>query len=462
MKNLCVFALVFAFLFAGCENSTDVVNNKMDWTAPTHPFMAPNGKSNVHNDAYMTDAYSIKGPDSEMLNITMSNLNQLCVTITFNRENKLVTLGIGADSKRNLYILEPTTLEVIDTYELPIGTDLTPSGAGYFYLDQNYRVVVPTVDKRIFKLSCEGNPAKFILENEYDLSSLPDPCHIISALPDWSGNLWFATEEGIVGIVSSNKLDTVQLSHFDSDIEVKESIANSFAVDETGGVYIVTDYALYRLDTDNNGKPVISWREEYDRGSVKKPSQFSQGSGTTPTLISKDYVAITDNAEPQMNVLVYKRGKQISSNRFLCKVPVFASGASATENSLIAFNNSIIVENNYGYTDVIDFIGKLSEPGLTRIDFNKDGSYNIAWTSNLIIPSLVSKYSSANDLVYTYTKDMEGWYFTAVKASNGELAFRKKAGPDEYFYNNHYSGVVIAPDGAAYVGCPKGVIRFSK
>src|SRR5262245_31213052 len=29
---------------------------------PRHPFMAPNGLSNIHDDAYMTDTYRIRGP----------------------------------------------------------------------------------------------------------------------------------------------------------------------------------------------------------------------------------------------------------------------------------------------------------------------------------------------------------------------------------------------------------------
>jgi hypothetical protein len=29
---------------------------------PQHPFLAPNGRSNMHNDSYMTDTYEIDGP----------------------------------------------------------------------------------------------------------------------------------------------------------------------------------------------------------------------------------------------------------------------------------------------------------------------------------------------------------------------------------------------------------------
>ncbi len=74
------------------------------------------------------------------------------------------------------------------------------------------------------------------------------------------------------------------------------------------------------------------------------------GSGTTPDLFGNGYVAITDNADDRMNVLVYKRGADVPADqRLVCKVPVFGSGASTTDNSLITWGNSIVVENNYGY-----------------------------------------------------------------------------------------------------------------
>ena len=48
------------------------------------------------------------------------------------------------------------------------------------------------------------------------------------------------------------------------------------------------------------------------------------------------YVAITDNADP-MDVVVYRTRVRLKKRqrRLVCKVPVFAKGASATENSLI-------------------------------------------------------------------------------------------------------------------------------
>ena len=51
-----------------------------------------------------------------------------------------------------------------------------------------------------------------------------------------------------------------------------------------------------------------------------------------------------------MHVLVYRRCAAVDDQRLVCSEPVFEAGKSDTENSLVAFDHSIIVENNYAYS----------------------------------------------------------------------------------------------------------------
>ena len=71
---------------------------------------------------------------------------------------------------------------------------------------------------------------------------------IISALPDWSGRLWFVSQQGVVGIVH-------RASGAVTALTLREPIGNSFAVDETGRRYVVTDEAMYRFDAGSTGRP---------------------------------------------------------------------------------------------------------------------------------------------------------------------------------------------------------------
>ena len=60
-----------------------------------------------------------------------------------------------------------------------------------------------------------------------------------------------------------------------------------------------------------DGNPQVTWREPYDAGTHVKEGQVDIGSGTTPTLMGKDYVTITDNGQPRMHVLVFRRAKEV-------------------------------------------------------------------------------------------------------------------------------------------------------
>src|SRR2546425_9078614 len=110
--------------------------------------------------------------------------------------------------------------------------------------------------------------------------------------------------------------------------------------------------------------------------------------------MGRRWVAITDNADPQMHVLVYRREAVVSGPRLVCAEPVFAAGMGATENSLIGVGTrSLVVENNYGYSGpTVTANGGTTEPGITRIDLGTRGCHTV-WTSAERVPSTVSKVS---------------------------------------------------------------------
>ncbi|MGA1090008.1 MAG: hypothetical protein ACO3X2_11200, partial [Candidatus Nanopelagicales bacterium] len=174
------------------------------------------------------------------------------------------------------------------------------------------------------------------------------------------------------------------------------------------------------------------------------------------------YVAITDNADPRMHVVVFDVSGPSPVER--CAVPVFGEGVSATENSLIALGDSLIVESNYGYSVTAVAGGHTTTPGLARIDITGDGC-SLAWETDAVtIPSLVSKGILADGTVLTYTKESslvgtDAWWFTAVDAASGEVAWRRLAGVGPLL-NNHYAAGYVGPDGSVYVGTISGVVAL--
>jgi hypothetical protein len=434
---------------------------------PQHPFMAPNGRSNVHNDAYMSDTYTTGGPLGRAPGVRSTLLGAECASVAFDRAGRLVTVCVSLARERpRLLLLDPVTLATFAIFRLPWAredTSIAFAGGGYFFLDQQDRVVIPTKDRQIWVVAQVNAPhgLRFELARRYDLSTVVPPDDaIVSTLPDVHGRLWFVTAGGLVGTLdpASGAVATRRLEG--------EGITNSFAVDETGGVFIVSTHALYRVDAGTAGEPAVTWREAYDRGTRRKPGQVSMGSGTTPTLMGEGFVAITDNADPQMHVLIYRRPPVVQGDRLICAEPVFESGQSATENSLIGTERSLIVTNNYGYTgpEATRF-GHTTVPGVTRIDLREDerGCHTL-WTSQERVTSVVSKLSLVTGLVYTYTKDpgpatTDAWYFTALDFRSGATVFKRLAGTGRG-YNPNYAGLYLGPEGTSYVGVLGGLIAI--
>ncbi len=432
---------------------------------PRHPFMAPNGRSNIHDDGYQTDTYVGGGPLGRSPEVLSTLQSAECASLVFDSLGRIVTICVGVEGP-TLVMMDPATLDQLASFPLPPrsggggGNPLSDfSGGGYFYLDDQDRAVIPTNSHQIWVVGETTSPAGpgFTLVRTYDLTTVVQVNEgIISCLPDWSGLLWFVSVNGLVGTIDpvSGAVESMRLAG--------EAIGNSFAVDETGGVFIVSDHAMYRFDAGAMHEPVVTWRAEYDRGTRLKPGQTNFGSGTTPTLMGTRWVAITDNADPQMHVLVYWRAASIRRPRFLCAVPVFAPDASATENSLIGTGSSLLVENNYGYSGLMAVMnGATTEPGITRVDVRSSGRCRPRWTSSERVPSTVSKMSLADGIMYAYTKDpgpgsTDAWYLTAVSFKTGLTLWKRLVGTG-FGYNNNYAPVSLGPDGTAYVGVLGGL-----
>jgi hypothetical protein len=432
---------------------------------PRHPHMAANGRSNLHEDAYQTDTHQDPGVLGNGTVTTSAQNNGECASITFDSKDRIVSACVGAAGP-TLQMIDPKTLERLALFALPPRNPMSGnptsifqnfSGGGYFYLDDKDRAVIPTTSRHLYIVAETPAPG-FTLERDFDLTgAVPSDDAIISALPDWSGRLWFASRNGVMGWV-----DPASGKVFSRD--TKEPIGNSFAIDEEDGVYVVTDGAQYRFEAGPDG-PVVVWRQTYDNIGSIKPGQTQAGSGTTPTLIGRNLLAITDNADP-MQVVIMRRDRTVSGDRVTCKQPVFQKGASDTDQSLIGIPGSIVVENNYGYSGpVATEQGKTTTPGLQRIDFDADGrNCHIVWTSNEIAPSVVPKLSLGAGLVYAYTKpaDADGndfWNLAALDFDTGQTVFKVLSG-EGLGYNNNYAPVTIAPDGAIFVGTLGGLTSF--
>ena len=420
---------------------------------PHNRFMAPNGASEIHDDAWQTDAYTWAGPLGRSPVVSSTLINHDCGSITFDSQGRLISVCVGLAGPE-LYMFDPVTLATLATFDLPPRQSLPTNpfqdftGGGYFYLDNGNRVVTATTTRHILVIG--ETAGGFVEQHDYDLSGVLTSAEAItSALPDSRGLLWFvARSDGVVGTLN---LSTGAIHVIRVGTGSVGEIENSFAADQHGGVYIASDLKLYRFVAGPGGVPKVTWSVRYPNSGTAKPGQVDAGTGTTPTVMQGGYVNITDNADP-MDVVVYRTAVHPRRPRLVCKVPVFGRGASDTENSLIAAGRSIIVENNYGYTGPTSTSnGGVTTPGFARVDINRNGKgCHTVWRNTTdAAPTVVSKLSLATGLVYTYTKGSatsDPWYWTALDFRTGREVYKQLAGTG-VGYNNNYAGIALARNG---------------
>ena len=248
-----------------------------------------------------------------------------------------------------------------------------------------------------------------------------------------------------------------------------EEIQNALAMDASA-VYVLSDHAQYAFRAGADGTPTLWWRAQYDRGSARKVGSIDQGSGTTPTLIGARWIAFADNADGRINAVVMRRDAlKPGERRELCKVPLFREGASATDNSMIGWGRSILIENNAGYESAhTQRDWRKVAGGVMRIDIRADESgCDVVWSSPIHAPSSVAKLAAGNGLAYFYTFDLAkdgagrqviDWSLVGLDFKTGKVAVRIPTGRGKGFDNN-WSSLSLSPQGELYAGTTGGLVQ---
>ncbi|MNO73659.1 hypothetical protein D3C76_646310 [compost metagenome] len=459
---------------------------------PQNPHLARNGNGYMHGDGYSSDTHPGPGPLGHEVQVSSRDGSRkpggMCPIHTIDSGGRLVVLCANL-MQFELQLLAPRSLELLARYPLPprpstfhalITLDpdkiMSDSSGAYFYLDDQDRVVIADAEQSIQRIAHrqdESGQWHFEQVDRWDLSAqVPHDCvrpsnwfpsgecdPITGVMPDEGGLIWWWTRKGRLGTLDpqGGAVHGMQLAG--------EEIQNGVALDKAG-IYVVSDHAMYLFAADSAGQPRQVWRELYDRGSARKSGSINQGSGTTPTLLGERYVAITDNADDRINLLVYRRQPDVTGERVVCKLPLFESGASATDNSLVGWGRSLIAENNHGYSS--SFAQKdwsTVSGGISRIDVREDESgCDLVWHSQERSPSVVPKLSVASGLAYFYSFEPQAdgenaWYLTALDFATGKTRFKTLAGVGQAFDNN-WSPITLAPDGTAYVGTFGGLVAL--
>ena len=386
----------------------------VSYNAQQNPYLGINSLATMHGDAQSSDATPFAGPGDPGVGgswkVTFTNHWAACPTILAGQDGyiqALMTQFLGSDAKLRkpkLAIIEPASGAQLGAIEIPTGALL---GGVYAYLDADSNLVMVDGTNALTWISHSQDGMKVWVSRRIDLTDamkLEPKDHVVGIVPDWHGRIWVASERGVVGLIDP-KRNVVRLTKL-QQYSPTERIDNSISACPQG-VSIITSYGIYMLGADaSTSKPRIIWSHSYDRGTKQKPGQLSHGSGATATFFGpngSDYVMLSDNADRQEKLIVYRS----ADGSAVGEGPLFTPGASGTENSMIGVQNSIVGACTFGYPyaqypDTKPAYRAQVAPGMERWDVNDDASgITLKWRNNGIYSAAVPRLSTADNLIYT-------------------------------------------------------------
>lgn len=386
----------------------------VSYNAQQNPYLGINSLATMHGDAQSSDATPFAGPGDPGVGgtwkVTFTNHWAACPTILAGQDGyiqALMTQFLGSDAKvrkPKLAIIEPASGAQLGAMEIPTGALL---GGVYAYLDAGSNLVMVDGTNALTWISHSQDGMKVWVSRRIDLTNamkLEPKDHVVGIVPDWHGRIWVASERGVVGLIDP-KRNVVRLTKL-QQYSPTERIDNSISACPQG-VSIITSYGIYMLGADaSTSKPRIIWSHSYDRGTKQKPGQLSHGSGATATFFGpngSDYVMLSDNADRQEKLIVYRS----ADGSAVGEGPLFTPGASGTENSMIGVQNSIVGACTFGYPyaqypDTKPAYRAQVAPGMERWDVNDDASgITLKWRNNGIYSAAVPRLSTADNLIYT-------------------------------------------------------------
>lgn len=477
-------------LFVGTPAAPRPIDKK---SVLQNPFLAP--QSSGHFDTYNSNVTDLPTPLGKKPLVQFTQYDKIagtCLNFMFDDAGRLFALcgvfrqGSGIDFE--LAALNPNTLEKIDSVNLgqlpgsnlPVSLSqliLDDRGRNVGVLDERGRFVTVDISQRVnwIGLGPDGKGSKLVVQEQYDLSALvpTDLTHVSNAALDYEGRLVFMAYGGhdslgapagrpaLLGVVD-RQTKASALQDFPG-----EFFEHGFVIGQDG-IFLVSDRALYGFHFDAQAQKLEPlFREEYTRGTERTGGVLSWGSGSTPTLVGDHLIAITDSADQQIDLLVYDRRKEPpNGRRLVCKVPLFAPGASANENSVVATGRSLIVQNWFGAVEELtDAKPEELVGGVVRIDVREDeGGCDEVWNSPELKTRGSLKLSTATGLIYGSMLDdgaagAKGYYARAIDFRTGRAVYGVRVGireQAEIFDFPLYAG----PDGALYQPSFTGVLRF--
>ncbi|CAM1508903.1 Fc.00g026420.m01.CDS01 [Cosmosporella sp. VM-42] len=485
--------------------------------SPTFLFNPP--MSLMHQDGGNSGSSSSPGPRG--LNVSVQTYATTLRVILWGTDGAMtagMTNTTNGTTTFSLAGVNETTLEV-QAYWVP---PLTGEVLNFAYMALNQvtnQIIVASKQGNIYVVQREGGirEPSFSLNRTTNLASgiLGTGEVLLNSLFDTAGNIWFTSgglrvQNGFPDALGDPPQNSSTVGYVDpSGIVHTYHIANQmvengiavtgttmFCVTGPSGTEDKTNATgyLFSFSPGQGQEVTMNWKATYDSGSSRKPGAWSRGSGSTPALLGNKFVAITDNADAQLRVMVYHQSAQCEkSDQLVCSTPIFRPGAGNNDVGLLVHLDyltshgehhsrgtfGLVAFNNFNatplYTPEKDTINGADWNDLggiaaetVRVDVSEDGSTcGVKWDVPICIPS-VPILSVPTGLIYGYTQDtalardgeyLYEWYAIALDWRTGEEVWRVRTGAGGMLNDNYLPGS-LGPDGSFFQGVFQGLVRI--
>jgi hypothetical protein len=426
------------------------------------------------------------------------------------RDGKRVIWASTVGLTGEILKIDPATVTVIDKYipqlEEGAGPGTNSVSGAYNLVDaDNHLHVGQATALEVYGDAVPGKrDSSIALLRRFNLpaSARCGDDQIVGITMTYDGRIAFATKYGVVGVVprqpkrmDAKHLRTLSLNGKDCaggpDGQL-ETVSNSIAADENGGLYVVSSHAMYRIDWKRH-RLSLGWRSGYAGAGGSGGGRLGAGSGSTPTLMGTAadddrFVVITDGQELMHLVLMWRDRiphgwrpiHKGADRRIACEIPVTFGDESAdrslSEQSVLVRGHSAVVVNNLQqldpvtgqlppqvapYSQLLSGLPGNAPAGIERFDWHSaTKTCDVAWSNpEVSLPNGIPSMSSATNMIYGIGSRDGVWTLEGLDWDTGDeaLTVETTAFPTS---NSFYAATTIGPDATVWTGNFGGVTRF--
>lgn len=458
---------------------------------PVNTYLGDSPWPIFHHSTYAQASTSLRGPeagDSVEVDVLRTNLGGPSPWTLLSESYADGTRVIWGGTTTHVFkaVANEGSFELIDSYR--IDRDRFSFHWNLAILRDNKVIVADRGQNRYYKFA-DADPtdwrSEIVLEDTFEIpESIPGNAGHFSV--SYDGWLIFVTDAGYIGAVRSDfsQYRSLQLPHSDGET----NFHNTYALDETGGIFMATTDRMVRIDWRGN-EFKLAWDVPYDfRGPGcqwgsrrrRRPAreflavargERCTGSGTTPTLMGfgndDRLVIVADGHSPANNLVAFWRdnipldwsGFANYDRRVAAISPIPYSTPDGdgftAENSPTAWGYDIAISQYNGFRPSCDPM-----KGVQKFRWNpQTRSLDLIWATDQINFNNVMTYSAGSNLVYGSGRRDCIYYFWGLNWDTGNVELEVPLG-DSKDYLDQGNQVTINDDRTVFFGSATGVVKI--